>query len=912
MRRITGYIFIILIAAAVVWLGWVFFGKINEENKDPLDAVPQNAAVIIKLNDPLRTWNNLSNSNLMWDGIRTVSPFDIIHASGKKADSLIKVNKKLATLLTGSPLVISVHFQGSGNTGLIFTVAGDQGEDEVVELIGSINARSAIPVSRQFKDDKIWECVFGKNKFYLSVKNGFISLASTPGLSEEVIMHLDEGISFKELKGFSSINNTAEPKADAAIYIHHATFNSLLQSFVSPRHKELFQQAHPYALFSEFDLHISSGSFSMNGFSNITDSSSLFLSLFKDQQPQEFTAGKIIPENVSGYVWMGFNDGESFFTALENYYSGKNLLAERNEKIKIFESENDCELKNSFIPWIGNEMVFYSVPSGTSINEEHETASFLAIRCNDLADPVVLLNSLAEKLDTSLNAQLNEETTDIRQLKSEEIFELLFGELFSVLKNPYYIRVDEFVLFVTNKESLNRSLTDISSDRSLSKNISYHNFVSHHFSGKSNITVYSRLPYFSSQLIQMADMSLRSTLSGNSELLNKFETFSWQMTNNGKNMFYNNFFLGYNSSGKQNSDALWEIVLDTTFSFTPAFVKNHVTNTHDVFLQDDNYSVYLINNKGELMWKKELEEKITGEVKQIDYFNNGKLQLIFCTSTQLHILDIRGIYVEGFPVQLQQEVTATPAVFDYERNGDYRICIASGKNIINLEKNGKPVAGWTFTGAEAEILQSPEFFRVDNKDYIFACDSKGNLYVLDRKGNERYSVNLALENRSANHLYLEPGKNIETTRIIYSDSNGTIRKVYFNGNIDSIYPRRVSYRHHFTLFDVNNDREKEIILLDSNKITAHDRNNKLIFSAAIPGDVINKFICTTGTDGNFFAGLTSPSAAEIFVIRADGTMHPQFPLPGTSLFRFGDINNDGSLEIAVSNGSKRLFIYSFK
>lgn len=910
MRRVSGYIFIVLIAAAVIWLGWIFFGKITAEKKDPLDAVPQSAAVIVKLNDPLRTWNNLSNSNLMWDGLKTVSPFEIIDRTGKKADSLMKVNKQLALLLTESPLVISIHYQGSGSTGLVFTLTSDQSEEEMVELIGGIVSKSNPLTERQFKEDKIWECSFGKNKFYLVVKDGFISLASNPGLSEEVIMHIEEGIKFSSLKDFSTVNNTAEPKADAAIYINHSTFNSLLQSFVSPWYRELFQQAHPYALFSEFDLHISSGSFSMNGFSNISDSIVTFLSVFKDQQPQDFTAGKIIPENVSGYVWMGFNDGESFYEALENYYSGKNLLAKRQENIRTFELENDCSLKASFIPWIGNEMVLYSVPVHFTGEESYET--FLAIRCNDLADPITSLNALSEKLDTTIVNTINENNRDIRQLKSEEIFELLFGEMFSSVRDPFYIRVDDFVIFCNNPILLNNSLTDISSDRSLSKNISYHNFVSDHFSGKSNITVYSHLPNFSSQMLKMADSSISSTLSGNSELLNRFETFSWQMTNNGKNMFYNNFFLGYNSSGKQNSDALWEITLDTTFDFTPSFVKNHVTNTYDIFVQDDNYSAYLINNKGEMMWKKELEEKISGEVKQIDYFNNGKLQLIFCTTTQLHLIDIRGIYVDGFPIQLQQEVTATPAVFDYEKNGDYRICIAIGKNILNLEKNGKPVTGWTFAGAEGEINQSPEFFRVDNKDYIFTCDIKGNLYVLDRKGNERYSVNLVLENRSSNTIFLEPGKNIENTKVIYSDSSGTIRKVYFNGNIDSASPRKVSYLHYFTLFDVNNDREREYILLDSNKITAHDKNNKLIFSAALSANVINKMNCTTGTDGNFFAGLTGSESAQLFVIRADGTIHPQFPLPGTSLFRFCDINNDGSLEIAVSNGSKRLFVYSFK
>ncbi|MFZ5552514.1 MAG: hypothetical protein ACOZCO_05305 [Bacteroidota bacterium] len=905
MRRVLNYFIFAVITVLVVWLGWIFFGKITADEKNPLDGVPKSAAVIIQLNNPLTTWNHLSHSNLAWESLRIISPFNTIDAVARKTDSLMKKNKSLAQLLTGSPLVISLHYQGPGKTGILFTVSGNYDEEEILEIIsGSI---SGSPVSREFKNDRIYTCRFGQNDFFLLVKDGFISLASHAGLSEEAAHHIGEGNGFTSLEGFASISATAEPKADAAIYIHHETFNSLLQSFVAPRYKEMQQQVHPYALFSEFDLHISSGSFSLNGFSNIPDSSQAFLSLFREHDPQEFTAGKVMPDNVSGYVWMGFTDGASFFRSLEKYYRSKNRWEEKNKAILEFDEEHNCNLRQSFSEWMGNEMVLYSVPAGGA--EDHPEY-FLAIRCNDITDPLPLLRELAASFSDSLLPGSSD--SSVMQIRGGHIFQLLFGDMFSALHDPYFAKSGDYVVFCNSENRLLLSLARLETDHSLAKNIAWHNYASVNFSGKSNITVYAHVPSFAKELLSMADSSLAESLKSNFEVLTRFETFSWQMVNNKNNLFYNSFSLSYNSSGKQNSGALWEIALDTSFNFVPVFTKNHITQTWDVFVQDDNYTAYLINNKGELMWKKELEEKIRGDVQQIDYFNNGKQQLLFCTASQLHIIDLRGTYVDGFPVQLLSEASLAPSVFDYENNGNYRICIPSGNTIINLEKNGKPVEGWSFAGAESEISQPPKFFRSDNKDYIFACDRKGNIYLLDRKGNERFSVNTVFEKRSANTIFIEPGKNIENTNIVYSDSSGMIHKFYFNGNADSVNARNVSSSHFFTLYDINNDREKEIILLDSGKVSAHNRKGKLLFSTLLPSEVIKNVSCATSADGNTFFGFYSPPSAQCYVLKGDGTLHSQFPLPATTFFRFCDINNDGSLEMAVGNGSRRLAIYSFK
>ena len=76
---------------------------------------------------------------------------------------------------------------------------------------------------------------------------------------------------------------------------------------------------------------------------------------------------------------------------------------------------------------------------------------------------------------------------------------------------------------------------------------------------------------------------------------------------------------------------MWESKLDTLADFKPVFVVNHQTRQNEVFVQDLKNNIYLINQVGRILWKVQLPEPINSEVFQVDYFRNGKLQLLFST-----------------------------------------------------------------------------------------------------------------------------------------------------------------------------------------------------------------------------------------------------------------------------------------
>ena len=70
-------------------------------------------------------------------------------------------------------------------------------------------------------------------------------------------------------------------------------------------------------------------------------------------------------------------------------------------------------------------------------------------------------------------------------------------------------------------------------------------------------------------------------------------------------------------------------------------------------------------------------------IYQIDFYKNGKLQLLFNTAAQLHLLDRNGNYVERYPVKLRSPATNGMALFDYEKSRDYRIFLAAEDKGVN-------------------------------------------------------------------------------------------------------------------------------------------------------------------------------------------------------------------------------------
>lgn len=167
-------------------------------------------------------------------------------------------------------------------------------------------------------------------------------------------------------------------------------------------------------------------------------------------------------------------------------------------------------------------------------------------------------------------------------------------------------------------------------------------------------------------------------------------------------------------------------------------IRNHRTGTNEVIVQIENNNVSLIDVNGKIKWTIPLGERIIGGISQVDLFKNGKLQMLFNTAHQIHLIDILGRNVEGFPVKLNSSATNQVSALDYENTKDYRFVVATHKGVSNYNTQGKKVKGFQFNRSNLDVSEKIKHVSIASKDYIMFSDKTGKIYFLDRRGQERY------------------------------------------------------------------------------------------------------------------------------------------------------------------------------
>ena len=216
----------------------------------------------------------------------------------------------------------------------------------------------------------------------------------------------------------------------------------------------------------------------------------------------------------------------------------------------------------------------------------------------------------------------------------------------------------------------------------------------------------------------------------------------------------------------------------------PLIVKNHTNNKNEVFIQDSENTIYLINENGQIEWTKKINDRVIDEVKQIDSYKNGRLQYVFATQNSLHMIDRKGRDVGKFPLKFNDQITKPVSVFDYDNNKNYRLLITQNDELFMFDSKGNRVRGFDYN-KKSKIITKPEHFRISNKD-IIVFKTSDDLKILNRKGKVRIKIKEDY-NYSKDEIFQYQNSLLTTTlnnKIVKIDMNGNSKEVSsmsFNG-----------------------------------------------------------------------------------------------------------------------------------
>jgi hypothetical protein len=909
-RRIVTVFTLIML---IVFVGTIAFmmRKGGNEFTDPRKAIPSDAAIIIETKN-LPGFINQLQSNILWNEITSASGLKMARSISIELDSLFKNNDLLAHLFTDKKSIISLR--ATARNKLDFLLMVHLSENDKPEVIGeqlkSGLSSQALVSTSGIESSKIYTfnvSIPGSHfvcAWSIFKRNILIAL-STQNI-EDAINRMDRRGPLNFPPGFVRIAGTAGANVPANMYVQYEFLSSLFSLCLPAYDASKMLALSHFSKWGEYDINMQNDALIMNGFTYGGDSLNTMANLFMSQNPAEIKAISILPQGIAGFLHLGISDFNLYFLQFSalikqagrtsNFYRN---LQEANDSsgtnwVEFFSSVLEGELGIMFMAdRSGNYEVHYSrVKSELFAREKLEE----------------IITNYRKKAYLSGSGIINYRLDKDSLLKIYEmpvlfIGKTLLGPLFSGSEDRYCAFCNHYMIMANTPEMLAQVVDSVNAGEILSHDISYH-AISGNMETQSNFTFYNNTAqyprYFNNWFMPDSVISKDSsfTLSPPS-----IQAIVYQLSRE-NGLIYNSLYIRHMPVLEASDMIAWQTRLQAPLAIKPQIIINHNTKTNEILVQDSLNNLYLLSNNGSILWKLPLKERIMGDISQLDYYRNTKLQYFFNTASTLYLLDRRGKSVGTFPVQLASSATCAASVVDYEKNRNYRFFIpCRDKSIYIFDRNGKRIAIWK-SQFDNEINQPIKYIKLGTKEYLVFGDNH-EIHILNRKGENvlRSKVNIAL---SQNIIELSEISGIP--RLVCTDQGGTVYFINFSGGIDSKQFRHFSSNHYFDFEDVNGDGRKEFIFLDKRELEVYNSDGTKVFSYAFSTDINKPIIMANFSSTDHKIGIVSTTDSKIYLFNQNGKMQNGFPIEGRTAFSI--TSNDANMYNLIVGG-KENFLYNY-
>jgi hypothetical protein len=353
-------------------------------------------------------------------------------------------------------------------------------------------------------------------------------------------------------------------------------------------------------------------------------------------------------------------------------------------------------------------------------------------------------------------------------------------------------------------------------------------------------------------------------------------------------------------------NAAWKVKLDAEPAVKTFFFTNHNTGATEIFIQDQKNNIYLISASGKILWKASIRERITGDIYMIDYYKNGKNQLLFSGRDYLHLIDRNGNYVDKFPVKMRSPASNTLAVFDYESNKEYRLFIAGeDRKIYVYDRSGAPVRGWNLFTTRGKVTEPVRFFRVRGKDYLFVSDDQ-SVYVLDRTGNIRVNPQEPLRKAAGSSVRVTEG---EGQKLLFTSPDGTLIRLSFDGTVNKQTISTFSDEHRADFADIDGDNRTDYVFIDHGMLRIYDSSGSEMCSTSFDSDSLTgPFIFSFNSSDRRIAVYETDSKL-LYLTGRSCDPAPGFPIKAGPYFNIGRIANKSTWNLITNENDGYLYNY---
>ncbi len=800
---------------------WIFYSLNSSKKVNNLELISQDAIFVLESYNAAQTWNEIAQSDF-YPQLLNFPAFEKVSGQIVALDSITGSEGLIASELADIQSTISFHPVGKENFDLLFMINLRQGKArDLIESIEEQLVNGERFQNRTYSNREILELFDGDNdrKWSIAFLGDLILISESSFLVEESIRNYENGDQLTFARFYSP--EELEKETNGRLLMSSMGVANLLRGIQGKTTDATIEKFEQYQMGFALDFDPQPGELSFRGNVNFQEEVNFTPSLESNIN----SIINVIPASTAAITQLNLN----------GVYETQKLKNRAFAQRETLEAQIEVELlSKGFLDTFLGELYLLKLEKIGPINEN---MSLITRSSNPEAVLELLKNYQNQEGEVVSDFYRQRE---IILVNEQDFLAHLFEGKFQGFNQTWLTAVGDILIFTNNQQSMKLMLDDIangdtwgkSSTTSLMKNeLSASSGFSKvvlfdkswdSWTLASTATWSSFLQRYRSSFMQFYGLAFR--LNQYPDRLSATLTFPYSKTNQ---------VVRPNETKEVTLEPSQMVQFDGRLIFGPQAITNYQDRSQDVVVQDENNNLILLNEGGTVVYSVPLDGPVVSQAYQVDYYKNGKLQLLIATENSVYGIDRLGNPLPNYPFRLSGESITNLNLVDYSNTKAYRYFISTESgNLILMDKTGKLLDGWNPNRIGAPTIGNPRHVRAPRKgDYMMALSEPGNLHLFNRRGERKVSQPIRLGDgfNSPFVVFNNPQSNV--MEIVNITQNGEIVRANFNGEI-TYTNQLVKKDRDSEFFIVPDQLENEFLIINKefNEVKFLDSQEEEIFT----------------------------------------------------------------------------------
>ncbi len=598
------------------------------------------------------------------------------------------------------PVLFSLHYSAKNDVSLLF----------VMDIGNLLLSGSRDDVMGQFlqKRAKVYNNTniykYG-DSLYLACYDNLVIASCSLYVLESSIRHLDNNTSVLDNSEFKK--QLGENGSRKCLYVNHhqiGKFFSGVMSYGFLKYSDFFLR---YASWSALEIGVTEGELKLSGKISNNKEEKYNSSVLYSQLPVKSSMGKILPAQTVYALGLSLMD-------MQGYFDANNLFLEVHKKLRGYNED----ISNVRIEGMASPIDYLR----DSLNVEELVAAYC--KFGDMYEWITFVRekSSFEISEVVGNVIIGKKEIPVEPYLYKGYIASVFGEAFSHCNEECYCKIGNWTV-IGSKEAV----SDYASGNANYTNLDYYlkQTPAKEFLNKEGIVkVIANLQEGKEKILPVVKPYYSALVNKSLEVKN-FEFLALNVTNSGEDIIADASLYAVDMKQlplpKPREELVRQTYIDSTIVIDNSLfeLKDFVKGGKCYLEQIPNNKLRMLDGKKKGLWTIPFETPLCGAVKQIDFFDNNKLQMLFISADRLYLLDRVGRFVNGFPLTLPKRVVYGPELVDIKGDGRYSFMVLNEDNSITVYNlDGRVIKELLTIKSEDFVKELPVLECINGKEYL--------------------------------------------------------------------------------------------------------------------------------------------------------------------------------------------------